>query len=93
MAAAGRARELLLPLLFLPLALPIVVWIGLGEAPLLPRLAALAGWVLIDLQALDPDAQLPSALIGTALAVGAVIATAAVTRAAAPSPRPTGSSR
>ena len=36
MAAAGRARELLLPLLFLPLALPIVVG-GVGasvvEAP------------------------------------------------------------
>ena len=31
MAAAGRARELLLPLLFLPLALPIVVG-GVGAS-------------------------------------------------------------
>ena len=31
MAAAGRARELLLPLLFLPLALPIVIG-GVGAS-------------------------------------------------------------
>jgi ABC-type transport system involved in cytochrome c biogenesis permease component len=31
MAAAGRARELLLPLLFLPLAIPIVVG-GVGAS-------------------------------------------------------------
>ena len=31
MAAAGRARELLLPLLFLPLAIPLVVG-GVGAA-------------------------------------------------------------
>ena len=36
MAVAGRARELLLPLLFLPMAIPIVVG-GVGAVPLVPR--------------------------------------------------------
>ena len=36
MAVAGRARELLLPLLFLPMAIPIVVG-GVGGLPLVPR--------------------------------------------------------
>ena len=36
MAVAGRARELLLPLLFLPMAIPIVVG-GVGGVPLVPR--------------------------------------------------------
>jgi alpha-1,2-mannosyltransferase len=74
------------------LVLPVLVWIGLGRVPLWSRLAALAAWVLIDIQALDPDTLLPSALVGTALAVAATIGTAA-RRAAASSARPTGSSR
>ena len=36
MAVAGRARELLLPLLFLPMAIPIVVG-GVGGLSLVPR--------------------------------------------------------
>ncbi|HEV2009863.1 MAG TPA: hypothetical protein VGS17_02405, partial [Candidatus Limnocylindria bacterium] len=56
------------------LVLPVVVWMGLGSAPVLARLAAFAAWMLIDLQALDPDTVAPTALIGTAIAVGATIA-------------------
>jgi heme exporter protein B len=47
MAAAGRARELLLPLLFLPLAIPIVVG-GVGSS-----LAASSGKYLAFLALYD----------------------------------------
>lgn len=75
------------------LVLPVLVWVGLGQVPLWPRLAALGGWLLIDAQALDPDTMLPSALVGTVLAIAATIGTAATPAAASSCRRPRGSSR
>ena len=56
------------------LVLPVIVWIALGGVPVVARLAAIAAWVLIDVQAFDPNTVIPSALLGTAVAVGATIA-------------------
>jgi hypothetical protein len=63
--------------------------VDLGQVPLAARFAALAAWILVDLQAFDPDTVFPSALLRTAVAVGAAIAMGGFTP---PSARPTGSS-
>lgn len=56
------------------LVLPLIAWIGLGTVPVMARLAALAAWILIDIQALDPATTVPTTLLGTAIAVGTTIA-------------------
>lgn len=56
------------------LVLPVLVSIGLGNVPVLARVAAFTAWILIDLQAFDPNTVVPTALLGTAIAVGATIA-------------------
>ena len=60
------------------LVLPVVAWLGLGRVPAWARVAAFGAWLLVEAQALDPDTILPTALVGTALAVGATIATGAL---------------
>ena len=56
------------------LVLPVIAWVGLGGVPVAARIAALASWILIDLQAFDPDTVMPTALLGTAVAVATTIA-------------------
>ena len=56
------------------LVLPVVVWLGLGAVPRVVRLAAFGAWILVEIQALDPDTVAPFALLGTAVAVSATIA-------------------
>jgi hypothetical protein len=68
------------------LALPVIVWISLGRVAVSARLAGLAAWLLIDLQALDPDTVVPTALIGTVLAVGTTITIGGGTHVERPAP-------
>lgn len=55
------------------LVLPVLVWVGLGAVPVAARVAALWAWILIDLQAFDPETAIPTALAGTAVAVATTI--------------------
>ena len=72
------------------LALPVLVRLALGVPSRAATVAGWTAWLLIEVQALDPDTRVPSALLGTLIAVGATIAVA--TRERAPSARLTGSS-
>jgi hypothetical protein len=76
-SAALSAAPYVSALVFYPyvlLVLPVVAWIALGDVPVVARLAAFAAWILIDVQASDPNTVVPSALVGTAVALGATIA-------------------
>ena len=76
-SAALSAAPYLSAFVFYPysiLVLPVVVWLGLGAVRPVVRLAAFGAWILVDLQALDPDTVAPLALLGTAVAVSATIA-------------------
>lgn len=68
------------------LALPVLVWLTLGGVPPLARLAAIAAWCLVDLQAFDPDTAAATALLGTAVAVGTTIAIGLRTSRQPPAP-------
>jgi hypothetical protein len=92
LSAALAAAPYVSAFVFYPyavLVLPVVVWTGLGEVPPVARVSAFAAWILVELQAFDPDTVFPSALLGTAVAVAAAIAMGRLTP---PSARPTGSS-
>ena len=57
--------------------LPLVVLLVLGDTPPLARVAGIAAWALADIQAFDPLTAYPTALVATAIGVGAVFALAA----------------
>ncbi len=55
-------------------SLPLVVLLALGNVPSWARVTATIAWLLIQLQAFDPATAFPSAMIGTAIAVGSAMA-------------------
>ncbi|HVR88236.1 MAG TPA: glycosyltransferase 87 family protein [Candidatus Limnocylindria bacterium] len=79
LAAALAAGPFVSAFVFYPYVLfllPLAVLLVLGDTPPWARVAGIAAWVLADLQALDPLTAYPSALLATALGVGAVFAVA-----------------